>query len=165
MTTVDEMLKDRGETNVERVENVEAAMREGSRIVWSPKVDVYLQVEDKVGVKFARAVVDRQRRAIIVSLDGPTAFARKELDGRFVEFFSARDLVCNVTHHVLVPKHERVDGPPEGVERADLPRLFAHDPVAQYYGWPVGTVVRVWRTWGGHEPIPYFRVVVSAASS
>ena len=49
--------------------------------------------------------------------------------------------------------------PPAGVTREQLPRILDTDPVVRYHAWPCGAVVRVWRVFGGHEPIPYFRVV------
>ena len=68
----------------------------------------------------------------------------------------------NVTRHALVPKHDKVDAPPPSTSVEALPKILTTDRVVQYYAWPVGTVVRVWRCYGGHEPVPYFRVVAAA---
>lgn len=125
------------------------------------RVRVYLCTEDRVGVKYARAVLDAgAEQAVVVSIDGPTPFTRKECER--IQFFTARDLCVNVTKHHLVPKHERVTGPPAGIDAAHLPRLLDTDRVVQYYGWKVGSVVRIHRVFGGHEPITYYRVVVGA---
>lgn len=123
---------------------------------------IYVHAEDRVGVKYARSIVEANEgcNAIIVSIEGPTPFTRRECDS--VQFMNARDLCVNVVDHTLVPRHERIDASelPTGVSPESLPRLFDTDRVAQYYNWKVGTVVRITRNFGGHEPIPYYRVVV-----
>ena len=80
-----------------------------------------------------------------------------------MQFFCARDLAVNVTRHALVPRHERVARAPAAAEH--LPRILESDRVVQYYGWGAGTIVRVWRCFGGHEPTPYFRVVAPVCAS
>ena len=102
---------------------------------------------------------------VVISVDGPTPFAKRECDGKRIQFLSARRMYTNVTKHSLVPKHEVVDAPPSGVDRERLPLLLTTDPIAQYYNWPLGTVVRITRHFGGHEPIPYFRVVSACCTN
>ena len=130
-------------------------------------VDVFVCGEAKVAVKFARAALDRSagRGVVFVSVDGPTPFTRRACEAEGVQFFTAKQLCYNVTRHALVPRHEVVGAPPAGVTTAQLPRLLVSDPVAQYYAWPVGTIVRVWRGFGGGERVPYFRLVASSPSS
>ena len=101
---------------------------------------------------------------VVVSTDGPTPFTRKECEGKPVQFLLARQVCVNVTKHHLVPRHVRVDHPPDGMTPDDLPKMFETDPIAQYHAWPVGTVVRIDRRFRGHEPVPYFRVVSPASS-
>ena len=131
--------------------------------------DVFLHLEKSVGVKWARQVLEaviEDRRVVLVSLDGPTPFTRKECaESARVAFMLARDLCVCPTHHTLVPRHERVAAPPDGVDAHALPRMLDTDRIAQYYDWGPGTIVRVWRRFGGHEPVPYFRRVVATASS
>lgn len=127
---------------------------------------VYVHHEERVGVKYARAVVEECERedahAILVSIEGPTPFTRRECEGKRVQFFLAREMCVNIVDHCLVPKHEAVAGPPPGVAVEELPRMEATDRIAQYYDWSPGTVVKITRVFGGHEPIPYYRVVVAA---
>ena len=125
---------------------------------------VHMCMEDRVGVKFARTVIDASAgddACIIVSIDGPTPFTRKECSS--VQFFTAIDLCRNITHHCLVPRHRSIDATdlPPGMEAGRLPRLLDTDRVAQYYNWPRGTIVHIKRVFGGNEPIEYFRVVSS----
>lgn len=169
--TCEEMMQDRGCERVTRADNLLGAVKAGAAVLRARggvDVNVYVHAEERVGVKAARAVLDECEEAgvtaVVVSAEGPTPFTRKECDGKPVQFFEARSLCYNVTRHALVPKHERAEAPP-GVAPRSLPKLPETDPVVQYYGWPPGTVVRVWRCFGGHEPIPYFRVVSTAASS
>ena len=165
--TCEEMLKDRGCDQVFRADDLLGGVQAGAALLRARgggvDVNVYIHGEERVGVKAARMILDECEEAgvtaLLVSIDGPTPFTRKEFDGKAVQFMDARSLCYNVTRHALVPKHVRVEAPPAGVEVKSLPKLLETDAVVQYYGWPVGTVVRVSRCFGGHEPIPYFRVV------
>lgn len=163
----DQLLRDRGCTSVTRADDLMAAMEEGKAVLRgrgaAVPIDIYVATDERVSVKFARHALDSRKRddgwAIVVSVEGPTPFTKRECEGKPVQFLLARDIYVNVTRHALVPKHESMPGPPDGVDVANLPRILENDPVVQWYNWPVGTVVRVWRVFGGHEPIPYFRVV------
>lgn len=170
LTTSEELVRDRGCTDVHRAARPLAAIVSGEPVLHGREgatIDVFVSHDDKVGVKYARTVLeslDDGGLAIVVSLDGPTPFTRRECEGPRLQFFTARSLCVNVTHHCLVPRHTRVDAVPVDVPLDKLPRIIDTDPVVQYYGWPVGTVVRIERVFGGHEPMAYFRVVVAASS-
>ena len=162
VSTCVEMLRDRGCADVAAHPNVEEAVMQNQPIVRGddPLTLVYLHHEDKIGVKFARSVTeDASTHVVLVSIEGCTPFTRKECDAQRVQFFTARELAFNITRHELVPKHEKMEGPPPGTTLAQLPKLPETDAVARYHAWPVGTVVRVWRVFAGSEPVPYFRVV------
>lgn len=160
MNTCDEMLVDRGcsdvcrnDSSVQRILNVEPVL-----VGRDPDTHVYICDEEKVGVKYARAVLEKSKEAkniIIVSLDGPTPFTRKE--NSVIQFMLATSLSYNVTRHSLVPQHEVVAT--TTIEKHQFPKILDTDPVVQYYNWPIGTVVRVWRCYGGHEVIPFYRCV------
>ena len=167
------MLRDRGCETVVRAADPLAAIEAGTPPVVRGRgakanVDVHVHTDDKVGVKWARSVLDAREdegiSVVVVSIDGPTPFTRKECEGKPIQFMLARDMCVNVTRHQLVPKHECVDAPPPGVSADELPKILESDPIVQYHDWPVGTVVRVVRRFGGHEPTPYFRVVSPAVS-
>lgn len=172
LDTSEAMLWDRGATRVDRSPDPVEAMTDEDGLVmtgWVEEVrrwDVYVHSEDRVGVKFARAVQEAcdaaGSRGIVVSVEGPTPFTRRECGGA-IQFLNASEMCVNVTRHCLVPKHERVEAAdlPGGVEVGSLPRLFETDRVAQYYDWGPGTLVRITRLFGGSEPIPYYRVVVA----
>lgn len=175
LTTLDEMLRDRGCTTregprpddadgaMEAIVAVEPVLRGRSAsgdVAWH----AYLY-PDKVGVKVARAALAAVEaagaRCVMVSTGGPTPFTRRECESTDIQFFSAQSLTVNITRHTLVPHHERVDAPPEGVKPEELPRMLITDPIAFYHAWPPGSVVRIARRLGGHETLPYFRIVVA----
>lgn len=121
------------------------------------RVLLYVHNEERVGVKYVRAILERvsgRPKLILVSRKGPTSFTRNSTKGVDVEFFLATELCYNVTRHTLVPKHVRVERDAE-----HLPVISRSDPVVRYHDWSVGTVVKVVRAYGGHEAVPYFRVV------
>lgn len=170
LNTCEQMLRDRGCTHVVRVDNILATIETGTSPVLKGRggrnnVELFVHTEDKVGVKWARSILDKvdttqqSTVVVVVSIDGPTPFTRKECEGKPLQFLLARDLCVNVTRHALVPRHEEVTEAPLGVAKESLPKIMQTDPIVQYHYWPVGTVVRITRRLGGHEPVPYFRVV------
>lgn len=166
LTTCDEMLRDRGCSQVCKAQNIPQAITRCEPVFTGTMrdrriVDIYLCDDSKVGVKYARGVLDSSgdHDAIIVSLEGPTSFTRKECDR--IQFMLAKDLCYNVTKHMLQPKHEVVAHPPPPLMSDQLPRILETDPLVQYYNWPLGTIVRFTRCYAGHEPIVYYRCVSS----
>lgn len=120
---------------------------------------VAFATEPKVGVKSLRDLCARMHdeaipRAIFVLMDGMTPFARSELRASpfRIEEFREIDLRINITHHRRVPAH-RLIGNKETrallqmyrIRKAQLPRLPVTDPVARYYGFKPGQVVRIVR--------------------
>ena len=124
-------------------------------------VCVYLVLEKKVNIKYAREVLDagEAKDVVMISTDGPTAYVAKECGHAPVQFLLAACLCVCVIDHCLVPKHRRVEAPPPGIAPESLPRLLTTDAVAQYYHWPVGTIVEIERRFGGHETLLYYRRV------
>ena len=134
----------------------------------TPGVRLLFHTEERVSVKSTRALRESNggyERTIIVSVDGPTTFARREAFeeyGAALQFFRYRDLIVNITHHVLVPQHTR--SPLEAHDAADVnkyPHMLTSDPVAQYYDFQPGEVVAIRRTQGSINPFVYHRVVVA----
>ena len=173
LNTCEEMLRDRKCTEVHVEHNVLDAIEQGNRpVIYGTCADgsatsVYIHVEEKVGIKFARALLEAAREnesIVIVSLEGPTPFIRKECDDKKIQFMNAKDVCVNKTRHFLVPKHEKVESPPDGVLVCDLPKISEMDPIVQYYNFEVGSILKMMRTFGGHEKIPYYRVVTAASS-
>lgn len=169
--TCGEMLADRGYARVQHYEESQHVssgallfMSGGGRSGGGADVDVYLCMEDRVGVRVGRALVDANKECnhciLVVSTDGPTPCTRKEFEGS-IQFILAKELCYNVTRHGLVPRHEAVgeDALPPGCLVDQLPRILDTDPVVRYYDWPVGTIIRIERVYVGSEVIPFFRCV------
>ena len=164
------MLHDRGFENVSERSLEENDNSLGLALIGQrgngERLRIHVCMDDRVGVKFARAVLELEdSSAIVVSIDGPTPFTRRECDS--VQFFNAIELCKNVTHHCLVPMHVRVDASelPNGMKVMNLPRLLETDRIVQYNAWPCGSVIKIKRVFGGYEPITYFRVVTPACGA
>jgi len=171
LMTCEEMIKDRWFSTVERTDDLSQAISSPHPVLrgTSPEgacISVYVVADEKVGIKCARGILDAEagNDVVVVSLEGTTPFTRKECDGKKIQFLTARDLCVNKTRHHLVPRHVPVDAPPKGISVTSLPRILDTDPIVQYYNFPIGTILRMDRVFGGSEVNPYFRVVVAVTS-
>lgn len=178
LSTVIEMLTDRNYVTIQACQTVEEVMHNmstGAAVARACVPDTLMPVrvqfhnEDRIGVKPIRGWFesDTPVHVIAVSLEGPTAFAKREceLSNQHVEFFTFRDLSVNITKHALVPKHERLSAesvaqlPYDSKKHKTLPVLYTTDRVAQYYNYQPGDVIRITRTAGTQEPTHFFRLV------
>jgi len=92
---------------------------------------------------------------VIIVQDKQTPQIAKELlndEYKLYEIFSMKNLMFNITHHEIVPKHILLNQ--EEIElvlkqyqttRAQLPKLLTTDPVAKYYGMKAGDVCKIIR--------------------
>lgn len=163
MNTVKEMLQDRGCQDIDIAKSPLRCISQQLPIFTSNSTYVYFHDEAKIGVKFAREIKEQNDiknvRSICISTDGPTPFTKRECDSS-IQFFLAKTLCMNVTKHRLVPKHEAVTEVPNVTDVSLLPSMLDTDAICQYYDWPIGTVVKITRTFGGHEPVFYWRLIV-----
>ncbi|KAF0434857.1 RPB5 subunit of DNA-directed RNA polymerase [Gigaspora margarita] len=123
--------------------------------------------DDKpVGVKTLKALCQRMldtkvSRGIVVFSGTMTAAANKAIqvintkENRSYEIdtFSEADLMVNITHHQLVPKHYVLSEEEKKtllakyrLKETQLPRIQTTDPVAKYYGLKRGQVVKIIRS-------------------
>lgn len=140
---------------------------------------VYLTDEPKVGVKTIRKLIESAQRTNIKHVlfgcpNGLTPFASKELKGgedesMAIEVFRKSELAFCVAHHSLVPPHKLLDARERrellarlGCKASALPKLKETDPVARYFRFSPGSIVRIDRRIGNLESEPYFRFVVGA---
>jgi DNA-directed RNA polymerase I, II, and III subunit RPABC1 len=92
---------------------------------------------------------------VIIVQDKQTPQIAKELlndEYKLYEIFSMKNLMFNITHHEIVPRHillnqEEVDMILKQYQttRAQLPKLLTTDPVAKYYGMKAGDVCKIVR--------------------
>ncbi|KNZ72189.1 DNA-directed RNA polymerases I, II, and III subunit RPABC1 [Termitomyces sp. J132] len=128
----------------------------------SDYIFVFFSDERSVGVKTMRKLLGileekKIQRGIIVFPGNMTPSARKArfspMASQFrLEEFSESDLLVNIVHHTLVPRHD-VLTPEEKklllekyrLKETQLPRIQLADPVARYYGLRRGQVVKITR--------------------
>jgi len=106
-----------------------------------------------------KALIDEKyptnEMTVIIVQDKQTPQIAKELlndEYKLYEIFSMKNLMFNITHHEIVPKHIILSQ--EEIElmlkrfkttRAQLPKLLTTDPVAKYYGMKAGDVCKIIR--------------------
>ena len=129
---------------------------------------VFFHNEERIGVKQLRnwSEDNMGSKLIIVSLEGPTAFTKKEADQNYpnVQFFTFQNMSVNITKHTLVPKHEKITY--DSIKHLyavnsseEWPKLYRPDPISQYYNFKDGDLIRISRTLGYPEPVYYYRLV------
>ncbi|KAH8100906.1 DNA-directed RNA polymerase RPB5 subunit [Cristinia sonorae] len=125
------------------------------------QIFVFFSDEKSVGVKTMRkllGILEEKsiNRGIIVFPGNMTPSARKVIVAMAstykLEEFSESDLLVNITHHTLVPKHEVLTPEQKKIllekyrlKETQLPRIQLADPVARYYGLRRGMVVKITR--------------------
>lgn len=166
--TCKEMLLDRCCTTVEISENISETIDNIQPVLMgfgNKRINVFFHSDDRVGVKFLRMISELPQvdTNIIISLEGPTTFTRKEAENEMknIQFFTYRELTVNITKHDIVPKHELVIDSCQ-YNKHELPKILVTDPIIKYYNFPVGSIIKCVRKLGAHEPLAYYRVVVPA---
>lgn len=179
---IEQMLFDRGCTDIKAVgTGVDLVLLCTCKNERRESMAVFLTDESKVGVKSIRKLREDAlrfgtRHVLFCCPDGLTPFASKELkeddnNGSEVtiEVFRKAELSFCVARHILVPAHRLLSSQERkellshlGCKASALPKLKESDPVARYYHFLPGSVVRIDRRIGNLESEPYFRLVVSA---
>lgn len=111
-----------------------------------------------ISEKAKRLESDGVQAAVFILQTGLTTFAKNAIDkvaagsNCRIETFNENELLVNITHHVLVPKHELMSEDEKRallrryrLKESQLPRIQKGDPVARYYGLRHGDVVRITR--------------------
>ena len=153
--TLEEMFLERGYRDVERTETGRVmAKKEGDIIVCGfttliVKLNVS-EIHNIIGVMQK----ENLKHGIIVFEGMPTPAVKNVMMniaelGLNIELFCADDLQFNITLHRLVPRHIRM-GKEESKEfkqkyGTDIPVLMRSDPVARFYDFQKGEVVKVVR--------------------
>lgn len=96
----------------------------------------------KTGIMVTHVALSPAARKALQSID---AFTR-------IECFLEADLLVNITHHELVPRHVLLSRDEKTallkryrLKETQLPRILASDPVAKYFGLRRGQVVKIIR--------------------
>ncbi|KAG5645540.1 hypothetical protein DXG03_005815 [Asterophora parasitica] len=124
------------------------------------QIFIFFSEEKSVGVKTMRkllGILEEKsiQRGIIVFPGNMTPSARKVIVAMAAQYrleeFSESDLLVNITHHTLVPRHEVLTPEEKKIllenrlKETQLPRIQLADPVARYFGLRRGQVVKITR--------------------
>lgn len=111
----------------------------------------------------------KEMTVIIIVQEKPTPQIAKELQNdefKSYEIFLTKNLMFNITHHEIVPRHiiltedesKKVLDDYQST-KSQLPKLLSTDPVAKYYGMKTGDICKIIR----HSPMTgesiYYRMV------
>lgn len=122
---------------------------------------VYYADEKSVGIKTMRkfiSILDERKleSGILIYSSAMTPSANKVIASMAQQFsleaFQEAELLVNITHHIMVPRHEVMSTEEKKallaryrLKDTQLPRIQLTDPVARYYGLKRGQVVRIIR--------------------
>lgn len=122
---------------------------------------VFFPDEAKIGIKHIQGYVakmeaDKVQRAIVIVRQGLTPSARqamKEVGPTYImEEFLESEMLINITEHELVPQHTLLTTEEKEelfsryrLKEAQLMKMLAIDPVARYYGFKRGQVIKIVR--------------------
>ncbi|GAA5969641.1 hypothetical protein JCM11641_008189 [Rhodosporidiobolus odoratus] len=136
--------------------NFSASMTESEASIF-----VFYAEEASVGIKTMRKFIDilesqKIQRGLLIYKTSMTPSANKVITAMSQQFsieaFQESELLVNITHHTLVPKHEVLTAEEKKqllqryrLKDTQLPRIQLNDPVARYYGLKRGQVVKITR--------------------
>ncbi|KAJ3328255.1 hypothetical protein HDU76_010308, partial [Blyttiomyces sp. JEL0837] len=122
---------------------------------------VFFCEDETVGIKPIKKICERMiqqniMKAILIYRKSLTPSAHKvihEMAPKYhLEIFQEAELLVNITHHTLVPKHVLLTKEEKAtllaryrLKETQLPRIQPSDPVARYYGLKRGQVMKITR--------------------
>lgn len=135
---------------------------------------VHISDEPKIslrGIKLILEDLERQniKKLILVSEDGASYSAQKFIDECSLEinFFRIKELMFNVTKHILVPKHRIMSEQEKReflssrkIRENELPKILKTDPVAKYFGAKKGDIFEIERFSETASVSYYYRIVI-----
>jgi len=127
----------------------------------SKQIFIFFSDEKNVSVKTMKkfiSILEEKKigNGVIVFSHTMTPMARKVIGQMAhsyrLEEFAESDLLVNITHHKLVPRHEILSDEQKALlleryrlRETQLPRIMLSDPVSRYYGLRRGQVVKITR--------------------
>ncbi|KAJ1561438.1 DNA-directed RNA polymerases II 24 kDa polypeptide (RNA polymerase II subunit 5), partial [Cladochytrium tenue] len=122
---------------------------------------IFFTEDETVGIKPLKKIWERMMqqqimKAILIYQKNLTPSAHKiihEMAPKYIlEIFQESELLVNITHHTLVPRHVLLTKDEKAtllaryrLKETQLPRIQPSDPVARYYGLKRGEVVKITR--------------------
>jgi DNA-directed RNA polymerase subunit H (RpoH/RPB5) len=132
---------------------------------------VVFHADVHVGVKALRSIVASDSFSltarIVVSVGGPTSFARRDASASGVEFLTFKQIFNNISSHRLVPPHRRITCPDEQKSVAhryciatpsQWPRFRPSDPMCIFGDFREGDLIEIRRRSASGESM-YYRMV------
>lgn len=112
---------------------------------------------------------DKDYTLILLLREKENSSVTKELSNdiyKNIEIFLKKNMIFNITHHILVPKHILLT-PEEEIELLDkycttkskLPKLLKTDPIAKYYGLKTDQICKIIRKSPEVGEYVYYRLV------
>jgi DNA-directed RNA polymerase I, II, and III subunit RPABC1 len=106
--------------------------------------------QQEVGTPVTKAIIIYPSDVVAMALNHIESLLQKDVK---IELFKEEKLVVNITEHKWVPKHEALtSSQTEELKQryklkdvSQLPRISNADPIALYYGWSVGQVIKIIR--------------------
>jgi len=181
LKVVHQLVKARGFTvidNTTKHKHLQVLASSKKRTVVGVKGDeilcVFFTKSGKLGVQAAREIEQYITKfgisqVVIITTDGVTPVAMKSLLKLtcLMHFFQAKELTKKYPDHALIPKQYKLSEEDSKKFLKDkkttleqMPRMSRVDPIAKYYGWPPGCIIKSVRQLGGSaEPYMYWRAV------
>jgi len=170
--TVVEMLRDRKYDIPDNLLN--ETIGDFKTTLANKKLDIYVTSPTKCYVKFVllhktrpnilreyitqlkQSHLDGDNGTLILILRNKPNNTLYKLSNEFrnIQIFWLRNLIINITHHNLVPKHEKLEESEieslliqyKLTSRNQLPMMFKTDPISKYFGFKAGNVCRITRS-------------------
>ena len=125
-------------------------------------IRVKLDIVQKLNVAEMNSIVNELQKDnifhCIVIFEGTPTPAVKNLISTLpelninIELFHVENLLFNITKHVLVPKHEKIDKEQQKEFKKkfgiNIPTLLKSDPITRFYNFKKGDIIRVTRNNG-----------------
>lgn len=136
------------------------------------QIMVFFPQEDKLRVTSLRNIKDIMKeknikRALVVTKNGITPAAQKELVGKFkkIEIFKETDFLTDITKHVLVPKHKIITKKEreeilKKYSLNELPKILESDPQIRRIGGQKEDIIYIERLSETAGLSDYWRLVV-----
>ena len=162
------MLYSRGYTKVEgnvyNFSEIESAMSNTTPILTGScsnrcrdNTVIYFFSEVKIGVKLVRDLIEKvgpdanYMHIVLVSVQGGTS-SRPVHKMDNIEFITYKQIVFNITNHILVPKHTFIDKEQASVimdsfvaKPENFPVMLSTDPIAVFCNFQIGDLIQIER--------------------
>lgn len=125
------------------------------------KMFVFFADEPKIGLQKIQMYLSKMKEeqvtnAIIIVQTGLTPSAKQALKdiapAHIIEYFLESEMLINITEHELVPQHIRLSTEEKEelfsrykLKESQLIKLLSTDPIARYYGYKRGEVIKIIR--------------------